>query len=288
MQIRPRRSMLYMPGSNARALEKARSLKVDSLIFDLEDAVAPDAKGSAREQIVAAVNEGGYGAREVIVRVNGLDSSWGRDDVAAIAPLPVDGVLFPKIDFAAQVHEAVEALDEAGGRAELSIWLMAETPLGMLNMQAITASSPRLAGIVMGTSDLAKELRVRHTAERTGLLTALSLCVLAARAHGLAILDGVHLDLNNLEEFRALCKQGLEMGFDGKTLIHPKQIEIANEVFSPSAQEIAQAKEIIQAWKAAQAEGKGVVVVNGRLVENLHVEEARRTLALAEAAHKEG
>lgn len=283
MQLRPRRSVLYMPGANARALDKARTLPADALILDLEDAVSPDAKEGARRQVVEAVAQGGYGRREVIVRVNGLNTPWGKDDVAAVASSGADAILFPKMESPEQVQAAVEALDTAGGLPDLPVWIMAETPRGMLHIDAIAGASPRLAAIVMGTSDLAKELRVRHTLDRTGLITALSLGVMAARAHGLDILDGVYLDLSDDQGFRAACEQGRDMGFDGKTLIHPKQVGLANEVFAPAAKDVENARRLIEAWEQAKAGGKGVAVVDGKLVENLHVEEARRTLAVAEA-----
>lgn len=283
MQLRPRRSILYMPGANARALDKARSLAADGLILDMEDAVSPDAKDVARQQIVDNVSQGGYGSRELIIRVNGLSTPWGKDDVAAVAKIGAGAILFPKIESPEEIHAAVEALDKAGAPADLPLWIMAETPRGILNIHHIAGASPRLAAIVMGTSDLAKEMRVRHTPDRIGFITALSLCVMAARANGLDILDGVYLDLNNEEGFRAACEQGRDMGFDGKTLIHPKQLAVTNEVFAPSEKEIANAREIIAAWEQAKAEGKGVAVVNGKLVENLHVEEARRALAVEEA-----
>jgi len=281
--LRPRRSVLYMPGANARALEKARSLAADCLILDLEDAVAPESKAKAREQVVAAIHPGGYGHREVIIRVNSLETAWGKEDLAAIAPLAIDGVLLPKISIPEQIEDAVDFLDAHGSTPTLPIWIMAETPQGILNMATIASSHPRLAVIVMGTSDLAKEMRVRHTPERMGLVTPLSLSVLAARANGLDIIDGVYLNLEDETGFRSACIQGRDMGFDGKSLIHPKQIEMANQIFAPSAQEIENAKEIMLAWEQAQAEGQGVVVVNGRLVENLHFEEAKRLLALNEA-----
>lgn len=281
--LRPRRSVLYMPGANTRALEKARSLAADCLILDLEDAVAPESKAKAREQVVAAVHPGGYGHREVIIRVNSLETAWGKEDLAAIAPLSLDGVLLPKISTPEQIEDAVDFLDAHGSAPTLPIWIMAETPQGILNMATIASSHPRLAVIVMGTSDLAKEMRVRHTPERMGLVTPLSLSVLAARANGLDIIDGVYLNLEDESGFRSACIQGRDMGFDGKSLIHPKQIEMANQIFAPSAQEIENAKEIMLAWEQAQAEGQGVVVVNGRLVENLHFEEAKRLLALNEA-----
>lgn len=283
MKIRPRRSVLYMPGANARALEKARGLAADGLILDMEDAVSPEAKDLARRQIIEAVKQGGYGPREVVVRVNGLNTPWGVDDVAAVSNIGADAILFPKVESPEQVHAAVTALDEAGAPADLPLWMMAETPRGILNIDAIAGCHPRLAVIVMGTSDLAKEMRVRHTPERSGFIAALSLCVMAARAHGLDILDGVYLDLGDETGFHAACEQGRDLGFDGKTLIHPKQLQAANEVFAPAAKDVENARIIIEAWEQARAEGKGVAVVNGRLVENLHVEEARRNLAVAEA-----
>jgi len=285
MTIKPRRSLLYMPGSNARALDKARSLPADALILDMEDAVAPDAKAVAREQIVAAITEGGYGHREILVRINALSTPWGMDDIAAIAASKVapDAVLIPKVSTATDVVEAVVALDRAGCPPSVDVWIMAETPLCILNIGEVAASHPRLRGIVMGTSDLAKDTRVQHTPERLGFLTALNLCVYAARAHGLDIVDGVALDLDDEVALGAVCRQGRDLGFDGKSLIHPKQIAAANEAFAPAQEEIEQARRIIEVWQQAEAEGKGVVVLNGRLVENLHVEEARRLLALAEA-----
>ncbi len=280
---RPRRSVLYMPGANTRALEKARSLPADGLILDLEDAVAPDAKALAREQVAAAVRVGGYGPREVIVRVNCLDTVWGRDDVAAVANCGADAVLFPKVERPDQVRDAVAALDAAGAPADLAVWIMAETPRAFLEINAIAAAHPRLKAIVIGTSDLAKELRARHTPDRIGMIGALSLGVLAARAYGLTILDGVYLDLNDEAGLQQACRQGRDMGFDGKTLIHPKQIDAANAMFAPDMQEVADARQLIAAWQDARDAGQGVVVVNGKLVENLHVEEALRILTLADA-----
>lgn len=283
MQLRPRRSILYMPGANARALDKARSLAADGFILDMEDAVSPDSKELARQQIVDNVTQGGYGSRELIIRVNALSTPWGKDDIAAVATIGAGAILVPKVESPEEVHAAVQALDNAGAPADLPVWIMAETPRGILNIQHIAGASPRLAAIVMGTSDLAKELRVRHTPDRIGFIAALSMCVMAARANGLDILDGVYLDLNNEAGFRAACEQGRDMGFDGKTLIHPKQMATTNEVFAPTEKDIDNAKEIIAAWDQAKAEGKGVAVVNGKLVENLHVEEARRILAVADA-----
>jgi len=283
MQIRPRRSILYMPGANARALDKARTLAADGLILDMEDAVSPDSKELARTQIVENVTKGGYGPREIIIRVNGLETDWGKDDVAAVANIGANAILFPKVESPDQVHAAVAALEAAGAPADLPVWIMAETPRGILHIDAIASASPRLTGIVMGTSDLAKEMRLRHTPDRIGFIAALSMCVMAARAYGLDIMDGVYLDLKNEAGFRAACEQGRDMGFDGKTLIHPNQLAVANEVFAPTEQEVENARAIIEAWDQARAEGKGVAVVNGKLVENLHVEEARRALAVAEA-----
>lgn len=280
---RPRRSVLYMPGSNARALDKGRSLPADALILDLEDAVAPDAKATAREQVVQAVADGGYGHRELVVRVNGLDTPWGEEDLHAVARSGADAVLLPKVENEAMVADAEAKLHEAGAPDHLPIWCMMETPLGILNAKEVAAASPKIDCLVMGTSDLVKELTAAHTPERLPVLTSLSLCVLAARAFGLSVLDGVHLDLSDDEGFRRACEQGKELGFDGKTLIHPKTLAATNEVFSPSEKEVSQARRIIKAFASATAEGKGVVVLDGKLIENLHVETAKRTVAMADA-----
>ena len=285
MKIRPRRSLLYMPGSNPRALDKARSLPADGLILDLEDSVSPESKQLARQQVVAALEEGGYGYRELMVRINALSTEWGLDDIKAIcaAGTAPDAVLIPKPSTAADVNEAIAAFEAAGCPDSVDIWIMAETPLCILNIQEVAGAHPRLKGMVMGTSDLSKDTRVRHTPDRLGFITALNLCVYAARAYGLDIIDGVQLDLQDQELLAASCVQGRDLGFDGKSLIHPNQIEAANNAFAPDEDEIASAKNIIVAFEEAQAAGKGVVVVNGRLVENLHVEEAKRLLELAEA-----
>jgi len=280
--LRPRRSALYVPGDNQRAVEKARGLAADVLIFDLEDAVAPDAKAAARDQVAEAVRQGGYGARELLVRINGLATDWGRDDLAAVAALAVDGVVLPKVESAEAVRAAEAVLTAAGAAERLALWCMIETPLGALHVEAIAGASPRLAGLVMGTSDLAKDLNAAHTRDRLPLLTALGLALLAARAYGLAILDGVQLDLADDEGFAAACRQGRELGFDGKTLIHPKTIETANRIFAPAPDEVAWARRIIAAHDAAVAAGKGVVLVDGKLIENLHVDSARRLIALAD------
>lgn len=279
---RPRRSVLYMPGSNPRALEKAKTLPADGLIFDLEDAVAPDAKADARDQVCANVSGGGYGSRETIVRVNGLATPWGHADLAAAAISGADAVLLPKVDSAESVRQALSVLDEAGAPEDLPLWAMMETAHGMLRADEIAGASPRLTCFVMGTSDLAKELHATHTDLRLPMITALGLCMLAGRAHGLSLLDGVYLDLSDEEGYAASCRHGLELGFDGKTLIHPKQIAAANEIFAPSEDEIAQAKKIIAAHEKAATDGQGVVLVDGKLIENLHVEEAKRQVQLAE------
>lgn len=278
--IRPRRSVLYMPGSNARALEKAKTLPADGYILDLEDAVSPDAKETAREQVCAAVSGGGYGKRELIIRVNGLDTPWGGDDLAAAARARPDAVLLPKVESARMVSDARAALRAYGG-GDIPIWCMMETPMGILHAEEIAASG--VACFVMGTSDLTKDLHAQHTRMRLPMLTSLSLCLLAARAYGLGILDGVYLDLADEEGFRESCLQGLELGFDGKTLIHPKQVAPANEVFAPDADRIAYSRRIIEAYEKALAEGQGIVVVDGKLIENLHVEDARRLVALDDA-----
>jgi citrate lyase subunit beta/citryl-CoA lyase len=283
VRARPRRSVLYMPGSNARALEKGRGLPADGLILDLEDAVAPDAKATAREQIASALQQGGYGRREIVVRVNALDSPWGRDDVKALAGSGADALLLPKVESAAMVHELEGLMEAAGAPNTLGIQCMMETPLGMLNAKEVASASPRITCLVMGTSDLVKDLQAAHTPERLPVLTSLGLCILAARAYGIAIVDGVHLDLDDAEGFAAHCRQGKELGFDGKTLIHPKTIITANEVFAPSQQEIDWSHRIIAAHAEATAAGKGVVVVDGKLVENLHVENAKRLVALSAA-----
>jgi len=280
---RPRRSVLYMPGANARALEKSRTLPADALIFDLEDAVAPEAKETARRQVIDAVKTGGYGSREVFIRTNGLSTPWGYDDLVAAAKAGSHAVLLPKVESAEMVRQAESVLEAHGAPDDLAIWCMMETPRGTLHAEEIADASPRLGGLVMGTSDLAKDLQAQHTAMRLPLITSLGLCMLAARAARIAILDGVFLDLNDHEGFVDSCRQGAELGFDGKTLIHPKQLEAANEIFGPSEEELRLSKRIIEAYAAAAAEGKGVVVVDGKLIEKLHVDHAERVVALAEA-----
>ena len=286
--LRPRRSVLYMPGANERALEKAKGLAADSLILDLEDAVAPDAKADARERVCAAVASGEYGRRELTIRANGLDTEWHADDVRAIAEAGPAAIVVPKINSAADVH-AVEAALEAGGAPDHTrIWAMVETPVAMLAAAEIAAASERLAVLVMGTNDLAKELHAEHVPGRQPLVTGLGLCLLAARATGKVILDGVYNDITDKAGFEAECVQGRQMGFDGKTLIHPSQLEPCNRVFAPSEDEIAKAQVIIAAFEEAEAEGRGVVTVDGRMIENLHVDQARRTVAQAEAIAEMG
>jgi citrate lyase subunit beta / citryl-CoA lyase len=280
--FRPRRSLLFMPGSNPRALEKARSLPADGLIIDLEDAVAAEAKEEARAIVAAALAAGGYGGREIVLRVNPLDTPWGHADLAAAATLPIDAVLLPKVESADRVRVSVSLLDALGAPERLDVWCMIETPLGILEAREIAAASTRLAVLVLGTSDLTKDLHAVATRDRLPLITALGLAMLAARAHGLAIVDGVHLDLSDEEGFALVCRQGRELGFDGKTVIHPTQIGPANAAFAPSAAEIEWSRRIIAAHAAAAAAGKGVVLVDGKLVESLHVENARRLLGLAE------
>lgn len=282
MHIRPRRSALYMPGANARALDKARGLPADVLILDLEDAVAPDAKEQARAQVMAAVHEGGYGSRELVIRVNGLDTPWGHADLVAAATSGADAVLICKVDSAEGVRQADRVLRAAGAPESLRLWVMMETPRAMLAAGDIAGACPRIDCLVMGTSDLTKDLNALPTRDRLPMVTSLGLCMLAARAYGLTALDGVHVDLEDEEGLAASCRQGRELGFDGKTLIHPKQLDAANEAFAPSVEEVARARRIIAAHAEAVDAGKGITLVDGKLIEALHVETARRVVALAE------
>lgn len=284
---RPRRSVLYMPGSNARALEKARTLAADVVILDLEDAVAPDAKAVAREQVAAAVTAGGFGHREVVVRINGLDTAWGKADLSAVAATGPDVILIPKVNGPGDLLGAGRALAAAGTPAHVRVWAMMETPLAMLNAGAIAAAATdattRLSGFVMGTNDLAKDTRARLVPGRAPMVGWLANCVAAARIHGIDILDGVYNDIGNTDGFQMECQQGVEFGFDGKTLIHPNQIELCNTAFSPSEDEIAQARKMIAAFDLPENKSKGVVSIDGRMVERLHADMARRTVAIAEA-----
>lgn len=280
--LRPRRSVLYMPAANERALEKAKAIPADAIIFDLEDAVAPDAKPDARAKAVAAVQSGEYGRRELTIRCNGLDTDWGADDIAAAGPAGPSAVVIPKIDSVAQVDAVSAALDAAGASADVRIWPMIETPTAIFNVRDI-AAHPRVAVLIMGTNDLAKELRSPIVPGRHPLVPHLATALLAAREAGKVIVDGVYNDVKNDEGFAAECRQGMEMGFDGKTLIHPSQVDPANEIWAPSADEIEYAGRVIDAFDQALAEGRGVVTVDGRMIENLHVDNARRVLAVAAA-----
>ncbi len=281
--FRPRRSVLFVPGDNLRALARARDLPADALIFDLEDAVAPAAKEQARGRAAEALRAGGYGGRELIMRINALAGPWGEDDLADAAGLPIDALLLPKVESAEQVARAAALLDERGAPARLALWCMLETPRGILAAPAIAAASPRVAALVAGTSDLTKDLHASTTPDRAPLATALGLLLLAARAHGLLALDGVHLDLADGEGFAFACAQGRALGFDGKTLIHPKQIETANAAFAPSPAEVAWSRRVVAAHAEAEQRGAGLALLDGRLIEKLHVEEAQRILAIAEA-----
>jgi citrate lyase subunit beta / citryl-CoA lyase len=279
--LRPRRSVLYLPAANPRALEKAASIPCDGLILDLEDAVAPDAKPQAREAACTAAASGAYGSREVAIRVNGADTEWHRDDLAAACAAGPDAIVVPKVSGADTVLRLVEAMAGFDAPASTALWAMVETPAAMLHAEEIAAASERLTVLVMGTNDLAKELYAAHVPGRHPLLPGLGLALLAARATGKAILDGVFNDVSDTDGFLAECRQGREMGFDGKTLIHPGQVEGANAAYAPSEQEVEDARGVIAAWEDGR--GSGVVTYRGRMVESLHVDSARRTLTIAEA-----
>lgn len=284
---RPRRSVLYMPGANDRALEKAKTLAADALILDLEDSVAPDGKAEARALVADKVKAGGYGKREVVIRINGLDTPWGAEDMAAAVAAGPDAILAPKVNEPAMVHRLSEMMMDLGAPQTIGLWAMMETPIAMLRAKEIaeTTQSPevRLQAFVMGTNDLAKELFCAHTPDRLPMLTSLSLCLLAGRAFGLSVIDGVHNAIKDMEGFEAVCVQGQEMGFDGKTLIHPSQIEPCNRIFRPSAEEVTWSEKIIAAFDLPENAGKGVVTVDGKMVELLHAENARRVVAVNEA-----
>jgi citrate lyase subunit beta/citryl-CoA lyase len=280
---RPLRSVLYMPGSNARALEKAKTLPADALILDLEDAVAPDAKADARRQVGDAVRSGEYGERVLTIRVNGLDTAWHADDIIAAAAANPAAVVVPKVNSASEVQRIEQSLVDAGADPSVAIWAMIETPAAILRVAEIAAATDRLTTFVMGTNDLLSELRALHTPERTSLVGALAQCVLAARAYGKTILDGVYNDVKDETGFAAECHQGRVLGFDGKTLIHPSQVEPCNAAFAPSEQDIEHARAVIAAFEQSLREGKGVATVNGKLIENLHVADAKRVLAFADA-----
>lgn len=281
--LKPRRSALYMPGSNARALDKARTLPADALILDLEDAVAPDAKEIARRQVAEAVAARGFGHREIVVRINGLSTPWGRDDLKALAAAKPDAVLVPKVDSAEEARALSAALDEAGAAPEVALWIMFETPRAVLNAATIGGAGGRLACIVAGTNDLVKEFGGLHTPAREGLLPYLALLLAAARANGLAALDGVYNDIQNAEGFAAACAQGRTLGFDGKTLIHPSQVEPCNAAFAPSESEVADARKIIAAFDLPENRAKGAISLDGRMVERLHAEIAAKVVAMSDA-----
>ena len=291
MTIRPRRSVLYMPGSNARAIEKAKTLPVDGVILDLEDSVAPDTKETARKQVIEVVKAGGFGSREVIIRTNSLDTAWGSDDLTAAATAAPDAILVPKISDPGQIELIGQRLLDMHIDQRTRIWVMIETPLAILNIAAIAAcakdTETRLSGFVMGTNDLAKETRARQVPGRWPMIPWLMDCIAAARIYGVDVLDGVHNDIADEEGFKAECAQARDMGFDGKTLIHPKQIEPCNAAFTPPAEEVAQARKIIAAFDLPENRGKGVIQLEGRMVERLHADMAKRTVAIAVAIEKQ-
>ena len=285
--LRPRRSVLYMPAANERALEKAKTISADALIFDLEDAVAPDAKESARANAVAAAGSGEYGNREITIRANGLDTPWGADDLAAAATSGAAAVVIPKVASTEDLDEVARRLDASGAPAELTIWAMIETPTAILDIRSIAAHE-RVDVLVMGTNDLAKELRTGSSVDRQPLLPHLAQAVLGAREAGKVIVDGVYNDVRDAEGFLAEAEQGRVIGFDGKTLVHPSQVEPANDVWAPTEEDVEFSRRVIEAFETAEAEGQGVITVDGRMIENLHVEQARRTLAVADAIDQRG
>jgi len=280
---KPFRSVLYIPGSKERALEKATGLASDAIIFDLEDAVSADEKEGARILVAETLQRRDYGARALMVRINGFDTRWAEDDLSTICETAPEAILLPKVNDASDIHRLAARLDDHPKCAATRIWAMMETPAGILNAPRIARASARMAGMVMGTNDLAKELGARDTADRAPMMTSLGLCLLAARAHGLICVDGVYNRFRDTETLRRHCEQGRDMGFDGKTLIHPAQIEIANEVFAPSEADLDLARRQIEAFDEARARGAGIAVLDGNIVENLHVEAARRLLARAGA-----
>jgi len=287
MTFRPRRSVLYMPGANARALEKAKTLPCDAVILDLEDAVAPEAKAAARQQVMAAVTARGFGSREVIVRINGLDTDWWLDDLTAAAKAHPDGILLPKVSKPGNLLDVAERLVDISADHDIRLWAMIETPLAIINAAEIAAtakdSEVRLAGFVIGTNDLARESRAKLLPGRAAMTSWLAAAVLAAHAFGIDILDGVYNDIADAEGFRRECGQGRDMGFDGKTVVHPDQIAPCNAAFSPSEAEVPQARKIIAAFELPENHAKGVVQIDGRMVERMHADMARRTVAIADA-----
>jgi citrate lyase subunit beta/citryl-CoA lyase len=287
MSIRPRRSVLFMPGSNARAIEKARTLTVDCVVLDLEDSVAPDGKAAAREQVAAAVRAGGFGRREVIVRINGLDTEWWLEDLNEAVLAKPDAILVPKVSRPEHLGLVADRLRDMHADGQIRLWAMMETAMAVVNAREIAAAAKAheapLAAFVMGTNDLAKETRARLRPGREGMRPWLATCIAVARAYGLDIIDGVHNDIADAEGFARECDEGRDMGFDGKSLIHPNQIAACNAAFAPSADEIAQAKTILAAFDRPENEGKGVIALDGRMVERLHADMARRTVEIAEA-----
>lgn len=281
-RLRPRRSMLYVPGCNTHYLDRARTLATDCVILDLGDPILVDAKVESRENVVAAVKKGGYGAREVVVRVNDLDSIWGADDIKAVANIGADAILFPNIESREDVLKAQQALDEAGG-ADIPIMVMIESPLAVLNAKEIASASDRIVCIVMATSDLISQLHAHVTHERHAVLTSLSLVILAARAYGRGVIDGITSDFKNMHSFEYACRLGRDIGMDGKSLVHPAQIAYCNDAYTPKATEVANAREIIKALKEANEAGRGTVVVNDRLVEQHNIKAAQRLIQLHEA-----
>ena len=282
---RPRRSCLYMPGANERALEKAKMLPADTLILDLEDAVAPDSKETARAAIRAAVKAGGYGHREIVVRMNGLDTEWGQADLKMAVEAGADALLAPKVIDGSDIDRLSDAMSRAGAPADMGLWVMIEMPRAILNIQDIAEAvgRTRLTTFVMGTNDLAKEYRARMTPDRLAFQTALQLTIIAARAYGITAIDGVYNDIKNEDGLLSECEQGRDLGFDGKTLIHPSQLDATNRIFAPSPHDVEHAKAVIEAFAAPENAGKGVLKVNGKMTELLHLDEANRTVAMAEA-----
>jgi citrate lyase subunit beta/citryl-CoA lyase len=284
--VRPRRSVLYMPGSNGRAQEKAQTLPVDAIIFDLEAATAPDAKEAGRATVCETVRTRDYGLREKIVRVNGLNTPWGYEDLVQASRSGADAILLPKVESGDLLLQTQKIMEASGAPESMAIWAMIETPKAILRVEEIAGATPRLACFVMGTSDLVNDLHAQHTRDRLPVLASLSMCLLAARAYDLAIVDGVHIDLSDEEGYLLSCRQGAELGFDGKTLIHPKQVAAANEAFAPSAKDIEWSKRIMAAFDEALAQNKSVLTVDGKLIEDLHIAGAKRILKLADAIHK--
>jgi citrate lyase subunit beta/citryl-CoA lyase len=284
---RPRRSLLFMPGSNARALEKARNLPADGIILDLEDSVAPDAKGLARDQIAKAVAAKGFGRREVLIRTNGLDTPWWADDIAMAGRAEPDGILVPKVSSVADLNAIAARLSEVNAASSIRVWAMIETARAVLRVEELAAASKepetRLAGFVFGPNDISRETRIRMQPGRAAMIPMITHCIVATRAYGLEILDGPYSDFSNVDGFAAECAQGRDLGFDGKTLIHPGQIEACNAIFTPPAEEVAEARKIIAAFEIPENASRGAIQIEGRMVERLHADMARRTIAIADA-----